>query len=203
MLSAPFFAVYMLEDLGFSYVTFTIVSMSSMIFYLLFVPLAGKFSDKYGNLKLFYIAGFLFPVVPLLWIFLKNPVFLVLFPGIISGIANSAFILSVTNFTYDSVSPQRRGLCVAYSSLLTGIGVFLGSVIGGLLIQYSNVTFMKPIFFVFLLSSFLIFISSLIFLPHIKEMKEKDKMNGFSVDVQHPFKSVHSDVVWFKNFFKS
>ena len=203
MLSAPFFAVYMLEDLGFSYVTFTIVSMSSMIFYLLFVPLAGKFSDRYGNLKLFYIAGFLFPVVPLLWIFLKNPVFLVLFPGIISGIANSAFILSVTNFTYDSVSPQRRGLCVAYSSLLTGIGVFLGSIIGGLLIQYSNITFMKPIFFVFLLSSVLVFISSLIFLPHIKEMKEKDKMNGFSVDVQHPFKTVHSDVVWFKNFFKS
>ena len=203
MISAPFFAVYMLENLEFSYVTFTTVSMSSMVFYLLFVPLAGKFSDRYGNLKLFYVAGFLFPIVPLLWIFLKTPFFLILFPGVISGIANSAFIMSVTNFTYDSVSPQRRGLCVAYSSLLTGIGIFLGSVLGGLLIQYSNITFMEPIFFVFLLSSILIFISSLIFLPHIKEIKKTEKMKGFSVDVQHPFKTVQSDVVWFKNFFKS
>ena len=203
MISAPFFAVYMLENLEFSYVAFTIVSMSSMVFYLLFVPLAGKFSDRYGNLKLFYVAGFLFPIVPLLWIFLKTPIFLILFPGLISGIANSAFIMSVTNFTYDSVSPQRRGLCVAYSSLLTGIGIFLGSVLGGLLIQYSNITFMEPIFFVFLLSSILIFISSLIFLPHIKEIKKTEKMKGFSVDVQHPFKTVQSDVVWFKNFFKN
>ena len=203
MISAPFFAVYMLENLEFSYVTFTMVSMSSMVFYLLFVPFAGKFSDRYGNLKLFYVAGFLFPIVPLLWIFLKTPVFLILFPGLISGIANSAFILSVTNFTYDSVSPQRRGLCVAYSSLLSGIGIFLGSVLGGLLIQYSNITFMEPIFFVFLLSSILIFISSLIFLPHIKEIKRTEKMKGLSVDVQHPFKTVQSDVVWFKNFFKS
>ena len=203
MISAPFFAVYMLENLEFSYVTFTTVSMSSMVFYLLFVPLAGKFSDRYGNLKLFYVAGFLFPIVPLLWIFLKTPIFLILFPGLISGIANSAFIMSVTNFTYDSVSSQRRGLCVAYSSLLTGIGIFLGSVLGGLLIQYSDINFMEPIFFVFLLSSILIFISSLIFLPHIKEIKKTEKMKGFSVDVQHPFKTVQSDVVWFKNFYKS
>src|SRR3989344_9276346 len=48
MLSSPFFAVYMLEDLKFSYVTFTIVTLSSSVFFLIFSPLAGKFSDKYG-----------------------------------------------------------------------------------------------------------------------------------------------------------
>jgi len=203
MLSAPFFAVYMLKDLGFSYVTFTIVTMSSMIFYLLFVPLAGKFSDRYGNIKLFYVAGLLFPIVPFLWIFLRSPVLLILLPGLISGIANSAFILSVNNFTYDSVSSQRRGLCVAYSSLLKGIGIALGSLAGGFLVEYLSITFMKPILFVFLLSSVLILFAGLFFLPQIKEERKTERMKGFSVDVQHPFKAVHSDVVWFKNFFRN
>ena len=154
MISAPFFAVYMLEDLNFSYVTFTIVSLSSSVFFLLFSPLTGKFSDKYGNIKLLYVAGFLFPLVPLLWIFFKSPISLILFPGLISGIANAAFVIGITDFTYDAVSPQKRGLCVAYTGLLSGIGVFLGSIIGGILVQYLTITFIKPIFFVFLCSLF-------------------------------------------------
>ena len=60
MISAPFFAVRMLEDLNFSYITYTIVSLSSTLFYLIFAPFAGRFSDKYGNLKLIYFACFLY-----------------------------------------------------------------------------------------------------------------------------------------------
>src|SRR3989344_1871077 len=67
MIASPFFAVYMLEELDFSYVTYTTILLSSGIFYLIFLPLAGKFSDKYGNLKLLYIANFLFVLSPLLW----------------------------------------------------------------------------------------------------------------------------------------
>ena len=49
MIASPFFAVYMLEELKFSYYMYIAVILSSSIFYLLFLPLAGKFSDKYGN----------------------------------------------------------------------------------------------------------------------------------------------------------
>ena len=200
MISAPFFAVYMLENLGFSYVTFTMVALSPSVFFLLFSSLAGKFSDKYGNVKLLYIAGFSFPLVPLLWIFLKNPVSLILFPGLIAGIANAAFIIGVTDFTYDAVSPQKRGLCIAYTGLLTGIGIFLGSIVGGILIQYLPVTFIKPIFFVFLASMTLMIITSLFFLPQIKEERKVEKVRGFRLDLHHSFKTIHSDIVWFKNF---
>ncbi|MCH7568375.1 MAG: MFS transporter [Nanoarchaeota archaeon] len=200
MISAPFFTVYMLNDLGFSYVTFTMVILSSTVFYLIFTPLAGKFSDRYGNVKLLYVAGFLFPLVPLLWIFFRSPIFLILFPGLISGVANAAFSLGITNFTYDSVSPQKRGLCVAYTSLLVGVGVFGGGIIGGTLVQYLHITFMKPILFVFLISTILMIMTALFFLPQIKEERHTERMKGFSVDFHHPFRTVHSDVVWFKNF---
>ena len=200
MISAPFFTVYMLKDLGFSYVVFTSVILSSTVFYLIFVPLAGKFSDKYGNVKLLYLAGALFPLVPFLWIFIENPWFLIFFPGVISGVANAAFISGVTNFTYDSVSQQRLGLCVAYTSLLTGIGVFAGSLLGGFLIDYAPIGFMKPILFAFLLSSILMVMAALFFLPQIKEERKTERMGGFSMDFHHPFKTMQSDIVWFKNF---
>ncbi|MDP4039648.1 MAG: MFS transporter [Candidatus Pacearchaeota archaeon] len=200
MLSAPFFAVYMLEDLGFNYVMFTAVAMSSVVFYLVFTPLAGKFSDKYGNIKLLYIAGVLFPFVPLLWVFLEKPMALILFPGLISGIANAAYIIGITDFSYDAVSPQKRGLCFAYTGILVGLGTLGGSLIGGFLIQYSGITFINPIFFVFLLSMVFMIMTALFFLPQIKDERKTDRIRGLSVDLSHPFKMIESDVVWFKNF---
>ncbi len=200
MIASPFFAVYMLRDLGFSYVTFTAVSLSSTVFYLLFTPIAGKFSDVYGNVKLLYVAGVLFPLVPIFWMFLENPWALIFLPGLTAGIANSAFVLAVTNFTYDSVKPQKRGLCVAYSSLLSGIGIFIGSFFGGLMVEHLNIGFVKPIIFVFLVSSLVRAGVALFYLPQIKEERNTEKIEGLSLNVIHPFKTVHSDVIWFKNF---
>jgi MFS family permease len=200
MMSAPFFAVYMLEDLGFSYFSFTLVSISSIGFYLLFTPLAGKFSDKYGNVKLFYIAATLFPIVPLLWLFFETPLALILLPGLIAGIANAAYIIGITDFTYDAVPPQKRGLCVAYTGILVGIGMLTGSLIGGFLIEYASFSFIEPIFFVFILSALVMVMTSLFFLPQIKDERRTQKVRGLSHDIHHPFKMVHSDVVWFKNF---
>jgi len=200
MISAPFFAVYMLEYLEFNYFIFSLVAISSTIFYLLFSPLTGKFSDKYGNVKLLYVAGILFPIVPLLWVIFKNPLYLFLIPGIVSGLANSAFLMGVTNFTYESVSPQKRGLCIAYSSVLAGLGVFFGGLLGGFLIQYLPFDFILPIHAVFILSTLLMIMASLFFLPQIKDKRNREKLKGFSIDWQHPFKMIDSDIIWFKNF---
>lgn len=200
MIASPFFAVYMIKDLGFSYALFTVISISPTVFYLLFTPFAGKFSDKYGNVKLLYIAAFSFPIVPLLWIFLENPLWLIIWPGFFSGLANAAFIIGTTNFTYDSVSIQKRGLCVAYTSLLIGIGVFFGSLAGGFLVQYVSSSFLEPILLVFLISAALRLLSSLIFLPQISEERVTENIQGLSINFMHPFKMINSDIVWFKNF---
>jgi len=202
MISAPFFAVYMLEDLGFSYLTFTLVSLSSSIFFLLFTPIVGNFSDTYGNVKLMYVAGFLFPFVPLLWIFLSSPVLLFLIPGLISGIANAAFILAVTDFTYDSVAPHQRGLSVAYMSVLTGLGVFGGALLGGYLIEFVNFSSYNPTFIVFIISTVLMFITSIIFLPQIKEVRKTKRLpfaflHHHTPHHHHPFKPVHGQVIVF------
>lgn len=196
MISAPFFAVYMLDDLKFDYTTYTFISLSSTIFYLIFSPLAGKFSDRYGNIKLIYIGAFLFPVVPLLWIFLKHPVALALIPGIVSGLANATFAIGTTDFSYDATSKEKRGLCFSYSALLTGFGILGGSFIGGFLVEYVPINFIKPLFFVFVLSSILMTFASLYFLPQLKENRKFERIKGLHLDLAHPVKTIHSMVVW-------
>ena len=196
MLSAPFFAVYMLDDLNFGYTTYTIVSLSSTIFYLIFSPLAGKFSDRYGNIKLIYLGAFLFPIVPLLWMIFDSPWTLVLIPGLVSGLANAAFVMGTTDFSYDSTSGEKRGRCFAYSALLIGIGILFGSFIGGVLVEYVKITFMKPLFFVFILSSVFMVLASLYFLPKLKENRSIQKIRGLHWEVTHPVKTIHSFVIW-------
>lgn len=200
MIASPFFAVYMLDDLNFNLFTFTAVSLSSTIFYLVLTPLAGKFSDRYGNLKLLYIAAWSFPITPLLWLFLKDPIFLFLLPGFTAGLGNAAFSIGATNYMYDSIKPEKRGLCFTYSNILSGVGVFFGSILGGLMIQYLNVSFMHTTLFVFLIAAILRFVVAFAFVPKLKEVRTTAPLRGLYWDVFHPFKTIHSDVVWFKKF---
>lgn len=191
MLSAPFFAVRMLNELNFSYITYTIVSLSSTLFYLLFAPFAGKFSDRYGNLKLIYFGALVFPIVPILWMFLESPLALILIPGLVSGLANAAFVIGTTDFSYNAASPQKRGFCFAYTALLVGFGTLLGSFIGGWVVEYSNIEFMSPMLFAFLLSSVTMVVVALYFLP---KLKEGDNINfdGLHLDVTKPVKSFNA-----------
>ena len=191
----------MLQELHFNLFWFTAVSLSSTVFYLLLTPLAGKFSDRYGNLKLLYIAAWAFPITPLLWLFLKDPILLFLLPGFTAGLGNAALGIGSTNFMYGSVSsPEKRGICFTYSNILTGIGIFFGSIFGGLMIQYLHVTFMNTILFVFVVAAILRFAVAFAFVPQLKEEKRYSKIRGLSWDVFHPFKAVHADYVWFKKF---
>jgi MFS family permease len=171
-IAGPFFTVYMLKDLGFSYTTFMLINISASIFSLLFMPIWGKFSDKYGNRELLRIGGFLVPLLPIAWLFSSSPLYLAVVPQLISGVAWSAFNLASGNFIYDSVTPQRRGICVAYFNLLNGIGVFVGASLGGLLAQYLNISFMNIFLFIFLISGIARLLVTILLLPRIKEVRK-------------------------------
>lgn len=198
MIASPFFAIYMLEELKLNYATYTIITMSSAVYYLLFTPLVGKFSDHYGNKKLLYLSTLLFSINPLLWIFIKSPLLLVLIPQLLAGLANAALVISVTNFTYDSVSPKHRGLCAAYFNILTGIGIFAGSLLGGFLIRYVSVSSVSPYILVFALAFIMRTLVSLIFLPKIKEEKKVARLPPMHINITHPFKTLHSEIGWFR-----
>ena len=158
-IAAPFWAVYMLRDLGFSYIWFIAVVISGTLFQLMFLPLLGTFSDKFGNVKLMKTsAGFIF-IAPLLWMvsaLISDPLavrlYLLFVPAIVSGFAFAGYNLATNNYVYDAVCLQKRGFGVSYMGLLVGIGTFVGAGIGSL-IAWIGVSFMSTILFIFLLSA--------------------------------------------------
>lgn len=202
MIAGPFFAVYMLKNLGFSYITFMIVSMSASVFYLIFAPLAGKFGDKYGSKKLITIGSIIFIFTPIFWIFLKTPLSLILIPQLLAGLANATIMIGFTKFTYDAVTPQHRGICLAYTNILIGIGTFIGAILGGLIVKNIAIGTISPFFIAFGVASFMRFASSAYFLPKIKEITHVKKVPKFNIDLTHPLRTLHSEVIWFKALFR-
>ncbi len=190
--AGPFFAVYMLNDLHFSYTLFILTNVSASVATLLFLPILGRLSDKYGNRGLLKFGSILVPLVPTLWMLSKSPVYIILIPQVISGIGWAAFNFSASNFIYDSVSVQRRGICVAYLNVLVGIGVFAGASIGGLLAQYLPITFMNKLLFLFLISGILRFLVAFN-ISKIKEVRKviKPKSTIFYFKQINPINAVH------------
>jgi MFS family permease len=131
-LASPFFSVYMLRDLGFNYVTYTIVVSFAAISSLVFLTYWGRRADLAGNIKVIRVTSCLLPVVPLLWLVSYNMYYLI-FAEIISGFAWSGFNLAAVNFVYDASEAQNRTKHIAIFNTITCLAVFLGALIGGYL----------------------------------------------------------------------
>ncbi|MEA3329493.1 MAG: MFS transporter [Nanoarchaeota archaeon] len=168
-IAGPFYAVYMLKELQFSYVWFTIINMSAGIVSISFIPFWGHFADKYGNRELLRITSMALPFLPLLWIFSPSPIYLILVPQLLGGLAWGGFNLAASNFIYDAVTSQRRGIVVAYYSMLNGFGVFIGAGIGAVLAQYVNLKFINTFFFLFIIAGFS---SAIVIFSLISKLKE-------------------------------
>lgn len=196
MFASPFFAVYMLQELKFSYLIFIIVSMSSTVFYLVFTPLMGLLSDKYGNKNLIIISSIAFVFSPLCWIFIKNPLTLIIIPQLVAGIANAAYNMGTTNYSYSNLNEKQRGFGVAYLNILVGIGTFIGSILGGLLLDYGHIQFMNKFLFIFALASALRLAVTIFFIPSLKKEKKKAKFPSI-ISLTHHARVFNSEA---KNF---
>ena len=172
-IAGPFFAVYMLKDLGFNYVWFTAINMSAGLFAVIFIHPWGKFADKYGNREVLRLSGLLIPLLPILWIFSSNPYYLIFVPQLLSGIAWAGFNLSASNYIYDAVTVQRRAIVVSYYSLLNGIGVFIGAILGGLIAYYVHLSSINIFLFIFIVSGILRAAVFLLMFPLVKEVRKE------------------------------
>lgn len=153
-IATPFFAVYILRDLNLGYLWFMVISVAGTLFHLLFLPVLGKFGDKYGNIKLLKLASFCFMISPFLWMVSKNPYYLMSVPKLFGGIAWAGLGLASGNYIYDAVRQEKRSFGLAYFNLLNGVGMFVGAGIGSL-IALANIAFMNKILFIFLISGIL------------------------------------------------
>jgi MFS family permease len=200
-IASPFFSVYMIKNLHFSYFAFTLISLSSLLSPIFFLTFIGKKIDKIGTIRVMKFSGLLISFVPLLWIFsifLRNSsswiLIIYLFAvEFFSGFVWAAYNLSTSNFIYDAVTKQKIILCFSYFGFINSIGSFLGGLIGGQLTSLDSFSLfgLGAILSVFLISFVLRFVPSIILAPKLKEVRQvevsvvpasfriKDKISSF------------------------
>lgn len=185
MLAGPFFAVYMLRDLHFSYLQFMIAAAVAVLMQYFTLHNWGKFGDRFGNRKVLEITGFTLPLVPVLWLFTDN-FYLILVIQMLSGLTWAGFSLSMANFIYDAIPSPRLAKSFAIFNILNAFGIFLGGAIGGWLSGYlpgslyvfdARINIISNLQWLFLISGVLRLIISLIFLPTIMEIREVEQIS--------------------------
>jgi MFS family permease len=179
-IAGPFFAVYMLRDLQWSYLAFTFNMLTFLISQTLFVRWWGGIGDRHGNRAVLMATGSLLPILPILWVFSANYVAL-LFAQIISGAVWSGFNLAASNFIYDSVPQSRRARASSYYSVINGLFSVIGGVlIGAYIAEHApssfnlgmiHITLTSSLPLVFIVSGLLRAIAAAIMLPQFSEVR--------------------------------
>jgi MFS family permease len=180
MISGPFFSVFMLRDLHFSYLTYTIVTSAAIVANLFCQPFWGRRADRAGNLKIVQITSWLMPVVPLLWLVSANPVYLV-FANIISGFTWSGFNLSTVNFVYDASEPASRTKQLAVFNSMTWLAICMGALAGGYLIPHLPHFLGYQIRTLFTISGVLRAVIVVLLMRTLFEVRNVPKLNAISV----------------------
>lgn len=171
-LAGPYFPVYMLKELHFNYIEFTVSSLAVLIFMYLSMPLWGKFSDKIGNKKIIIFSGICVILTPILWLF-DDSIYWIIFVQSFSGVGWAGLTLSASNYIFDTLNSEDRILGFSLSQFFNGYAIFTGAFIGGILVNFFEQTNLywsiilkkilggynlKPIFLISGIARFTIFI---------------------------------------------
>lgn len=183
-LSGPFFAVYMLRDLGFTYTQFTLSTASSILAQFIMLPFWGKVCDAKGNRYVMALGGCVIPSLPILWL-VSDSFTYILALQFVGGIAWSGFTLASANYLYDQ--KPRNIHFASYSAIhssLVAVAVFVGAVSGGYIIEWLpesvsfaglNLEITRPVAVIFILSSLLRLLIVLWYLPKAPELRVSER----------------------------
>jgi hypothetical protein len=168
-ISAPFYAVYMLQEQNFSYMSYTIIISVEFLARVISGPFWGKFADKAGNIKVLTIVSRIVPALPICWLFSTNIGYLAVIQ-ILSGICWGAFDLSTQSYLY-KVAPQPRKLrYIVYTRSLMLFSVAMGGIAGSFLVQNVFSIFGSKLLSVFMISGFLRAVIVMFLIPKLIDL---------------------------------
>lgn len=177
--SAPFFTLYMLRDLGMPYVAYTITILAETLAKVFTIRYWGRYGDRFGNMKIIRVTAMLIPFVPMLWLFSTRLWWLVLL-HLFTGLVWGGFDLASANFLFDSVKSAKRARVFAYHDSLQGAFFAVGGLLGGLIVTRlpvlpGQVSYIPTIF---LLSGMLRLLTASAFLPWVREVRKVEHVTG-------------------------
>jgi predicted MFS family arabinose efflux permease len=185
-IAGPFFALYMLRDLGFSYVEFMFNTAASLCVQFLTLSRWGRLSDLFGNRLILVTTGALLPAMPVLWLLSTHYVYLL---GVqaVSGLLWAGFALSASNYVFDLTPRDQRAGLMAVHNVAAAAGLFLGASLGGWLgsvlpeqLQLGSVTWdwMSPLCGGMVVSAVVRALVIAVFLPRLREVRRVRSLTG-------------------------
>jgi MFS family permease len=163
-----FFSVYMLKDLHFTYLTFTMVVSIEFVARIVSAQFWGKLIDNSGAVKALKIASFMIPVIPVLWLFSSNVGYLMAVQTI-SGITWGAFDLCTQTYLCRASPPEKRLHYIVYHRSIVTLASAAGPLLGAGLLDLIYPIFGSQILSIFLLSGILRFLVVIGLVPHLKD----------------------------------
>ncbi|MBI2922661.1 MAG: MFS transporter [Planctomycetes bacterium] len=132
-LSGPFFALYQLKTLNWSYNQFMASTATQILSFFLTQHWWGKVGDRRGSRLVLLTSGVLCALLPLLWCVTTN-FWALLAVQILAGFCWGGFNLATSNFLFEAVTPAKRARCAAYFNVVTAVGIFAGAATGAVLV---------------------------------------------------------------------
>lgn len=141
-LAAPFFTVYLLDQLGYPMTWVVGFSVLSQLVHLLFLRLWGRYIDHYGNRRVLLMSGPAFLFAVLAWTFTTFPdphaytlPLLVMIHAVL-GATTAGTVLATGNIVL-KLAPRGHGTSyLATAALAAAIAGGLGPLIGGMLADF-------------------------------------------------------------------
>ncbi|MEK7469400.1 MAG: MFS transporter [Planctomycetota bacterium] len=169
-LSGPFFILYQLKTLGWTYsqlmISIGVQTMSAFLTQRWW----GRVGDRRGSQFVLVLSGVVCAILPLLWCF-TTTFWLILGIQVLAGFGWGGFNLATGNFLFEAVTPEKRARCAAYFNVITSIGIIIGATVGAFLVAHvpGNWNLASPFLVVFGLSGLLRFPIVLLWLRGVKD----------------------------------
>lgn len=185
MISAPFFSIYMLKNLEFNYVEFSIILLAPMLVKALAMTYWGEISTRFGNRKIMRMSAILISFIPLMWIFFGETFgraaitfWLILFTEFFTGFSWAGFELTSFNYMLSSTPSKKRAKLFAYFSMIHGFMVLVGSFLGIFLMKFLPVIVgsLHVFFWVYFISTVVRLFFTLSLFPKIKDLENHEKI---------------------------
>lgn len=131
---APYVGAYLLEDVGLSYLQFMSLILTQMAIQFLTMQHWGALTDEFGNKKALVFCSLGATIVPFGFFVSSSMWWLALVHALV-GVVWAGYSLSSFNYLLDAVSPPKRARCMAYMSVVSGVLVLTGGLMGSGLVE--------------------------------------------------------------------
>ena len=160
----PLFAVYLLRDLGVSYVLFVGMGVASNIAVVLTMPFWGALADRRGNVFVMVLSAPAVTLWPLLFIVSTAPWYLIL-AHVVLGATTPGWGIASYNFVLENSDEETRSASVGYYQAMGSFGALWGALVGGAIAVYLPTIMQYQLMTLFVLSAVGRLASAVVLLP--------------------------------------